>query len=546
MDNRGGGPVSVHTLVTYTMTFSEDMDHLTVEADDFGNAGTAAIAIGTVIETSPGVFSVPVTTTTTGTLQLQVAAGATLSDPAGNRLDTTNAIADDTILTVEPPDTTSPTLSGRDMIDDQPAGIVVAGTVVTYTVTFSEDMDHLTVEADDFGNAGSARFTVGSVAEISPGVFSVEITPTGPGTLQLQVLAAAVLEDAAGNLLDTQAAIMATGNIDVQAGFDPSAVTRVKVFLLGGQSNADGRGDAAGLPTTPVNLQEPQDDVDFYESSLTTLRPLGGQFGPEITWGRGLADSLADGFTTRVAILKYAVGGTSLEVDWKAGGDGTTNGDGARYKTFQNTVTAGLAGLASAYPHATITVEGMLWVQGERDAKGGYGDNYQANLTAFVADVRATYGPGLLFMVSRLSSDQTNIPALPLATVRAAQDAVATADPLTALVDTDGFGMKTDNLHFDALGQQQIGKAASDQTLNLYPFVSPPSLSVLPDGRLEITVENAFPGFLYTLSESNTLQAADWTEAESTAAAGRVVVFTVSPAPGADHWFYRIGRSLAP
>ena len=98
VDDKSGGPVTVNTLVTYAVTFSEDMDATTVSAADFGNAGDAAITIGTVTETAPGVFTVPVTPTGAGTLQLKVNAGAVLKDIAGNALAT--AIADDTTLTV--------------------------------------------------------------------------------------------------------------------------------------------------------------------------------------------------------------------------------------------------------------------------------------------------------------------------------------------------------------------------------------------------------------------------------------------------------------
>ena len=100
-DNKSGGPATVNTPVTYTVTFSEDMDDNTVTAADFGNAGTSSVTIGTVTETTPGVFTVQATPTSTGTLQLQINAAAELKDLAGNNLDTTSAIADDTILTVQ-------------------------------------------------------------------------------------------------------------------------------------------------------------------------------------------------------------------------------------------------------------------------------------------------------------------------------------------------------------------------------------------------------------------------------------------------------------
>ena len=97
------------------------------------------------------------------------------------------------------------------------------------------------------------------------------------------------------------------------------------------------------------------------------------------------------------------VGGTDLYIDWVAGGDATTTGDGPRYVSFQSVVSNGLAALAAAYPNAAIETKGMLWVQGERDAGTAEAANYEANLTAFIADMRLTYGSDLWFVVSRLS-----------------------------------------------------------------------------------------------------------------------------------------------
>ena len=66
----------------------------------FRQRGHRSPTIGTVTETSPGVFTVQVTPTTAGTLQLQINASAVLNDIAGNDLDTTTPIADDTVITV--------------------------------------------------------------------------------------------------------------------------------------------------------------------------------------------------------------------------------------------------------------------------------------------------------------------------------------------------------------------------------------------------------------------------------------------------------------
>ncbi|MDB4537519.1 hypothetical protein N9230_02780 [Akkermansiaceae bacterium] len=441
------------------------------------------------------------------------------------------------------PDLTRPTLTSTDFSDDRSGGPIEANTVITFVVTFSEDMDAATVEESDFGNAGSATISIGEIREDSPGVFSIPVTPTTPGTLQLQVNAGSLLQDPAGNALDTLTPIADATIIEVQEGFDPSTVKRIRGFLLGGQSNADGRGNSSDLPTSPVNLQSPQSDVDFYESSLTTLRPLDGEFGPEITWGRCLADSLADDTSSRVAIIKSAAGGTSLQVDWKGGGDGTTTGDGPRYLTFQNTVTAGINALESAYPNAVIDFEGMLWVQGERDGKGGFEDSYEANLINFISDVRATYRADLPFIIVRLSIDQTDIPALPLEIVRDAQTAVAAADPLAALIDTDEFGVQADSLHFDASGLQEIGNAACPLSLNFLPFTSPLTLTPTAGGNLEFTVTGPFQGLRYTLYANPDLGPANWVEIDAKTASGPTLTFSIPPSEESGRQFYRIGRS---
>src|SRR5207302_677383 len=81
-DNR----VRPNTLLTYVIRFSEDINGSTVTAADFDNAGTSAITIGTIAETSAGVFRVHVTPTTAGTVRLRIKSGAVIQDVVGNNL----------------------------------------------------------------------------------------------------------------------------------------------------------------------------------------------------------------------------------------------------------------------------------------------------------------------------------------------------------------------------------------------------------------------------------------------------------------------------
>jgi hypothetical protein len=229
----------------------------------------------------------------------------------------------------------------------------------------------------------------------------------------------------------------------------------LKVFLLGGQSNMVGSGTDVG--DLPPALRGPQDDVLFFyggTSSPISLQPgSGSQYGPEITFGRAMADAFPG---QSIALIKHAQGGTDLQNQW----DPAT---GSVYANFRTVVADGLEALARA--GHTNEIVGMLWTQGERDARLGYGASYEANLNEFIADVRARYGADLPFLLSQLSALQTNLPADGLDQVRQAQANVAATDPNSHLVVTDSFGMRSDNLHFSGAGQVALGQGFADAYL---------------------------------------------------------------------------------
>ena len=320
-------------------------------------------------------------------------------------------------------------------------------------------------------------------------------------------------------------------------------IGRVRVFLVAGQSNADGRAIPSNLPTRPVNLQAAQDDVAFFEGIRGPLRDLqpDNPFGPEITLGRRLADFTSGDATSRIAIIKYALSASDLENDWRGGGDATTTGDGEQYSIFQTTVSGGLSSLASAHPEAEIIIEGIVWVQGERDVRQGFQDNYEINLTGFIADVRQTYGDGLPFIVVRLSSGQTDLPLDNLEVVRAAQTAVANADPRVALIDSDSFGLLSDDLHFNAAGQQQIGDASAFALASFFP-IEDIGVSLADESLLEIRVFNSLEGFQYSLETSESLGLSSWTPVETLTSGGGVSLFQLMPVPDEARRFFRVSR----
>jgi hypothetical protein len=72
-------------------------------------------------------------------------------------------------------------------------------------------------------------------------------------------------------------------------------------------------------------------------------------------------------------------------------------------------VADGLAALTTA--GHTYEIIGMLWTQGERDARiGRTTAEYEADLIEFIADIRTRYGANLPFFLNRLSTGQTDIP----------------------------------------------------------------------------------------------------------------------------------------
>jgi fibronectin-binding autotransporter adhesin len=218
VDNKDGGAIAAGTVVKYTVTFNESMNAATISAADFVNAGTAICTIGTVTSVSATVFTVQATATSAGTLILQIPTSATITDAIGNSLDSDPALDDDTTIAVNTSPT--PTLSATNIVDDKAGQLVAPNMLVTYTLTFSEGIDAATVTSADFGNAGTATITIGTITEVTPGVFTVQVTPTTTGTLQFKVNADAVIRaSASNNVLDTSSAILDADTITVGSYF---------------------------------------------------------------------------------------------------------------------------------------------------------------------------------------------------------------------------------------------------------------------------------------------------------------------------------------
>lgn len=264
--------------------------------------------------------------------------------------------------------------------------------------------------------------------------------------------------------------------------------THYDLVILAGQSNAVGAGEAesSGLPTSPVNLQQPQEDVLFFSNASGFSGPIDLQpgtgstgsgisrFGPEITFGRTVADALPNG---NLGIVKHAASATDLKFQWSPTG-------GSVYNSFLNTVNRATNSITDAGD--TYTITGFLWVQGEADANRGYGSDYEANLTNFIATIRTEFGQETPFFISKLSDNQNPGTDTPL--VMQAQIDVAAADSNTFLINTDGpeftISPPPDGLHYDTNGQIALGNALAASYLSTVP--EPSSLALLALGGLTL------------------------------------------------------------
>jgi hypothetical protein len=241
-DDKGGGPVAVGTPITYTVTFSEDMDGSTVDASDFNTAGTAIATIDSVTQTSPRVFAVRVTPTTTGALQLLILATSVLSDTAtpANHLDTTSDILDDTIITVVEIAALPLTLSNLTPPDDGFTAID-SNFVVTFNkpvtagtgfITLKRKSDDSTVEAFDVASSSRIGFG-GTQVTIDPSTdladqtsYYVEIDATAIKDDSGNFFAGLAGSDAWNFTTSRDGATVASGSGNLSLDIDNSGVIR--------------------------------------------------------------------------------------------------------------------------------------------------------------------------------------------------------------------------------------------------------------------------------------------------------------------------------
>ena len=247
----------------------------------------------------------------------------------------------------------------------------------------------------------------------------------------------------------------------------------IDIFLVGGQSNAQGQGDSSTSPTvatnaaflwdqTPGELVQLQDPVG--DNSLGGEIANDGSAWPsfankwiELTGRRPMFAYHAKGATTQVEEADIALNGT-----WDIN-DATPLTDDAVTKI--NALMAYLTSEGLEY-----TLRGVLWSQGETDAiriddatitKAQYKTELDSMISDFSTNITGT--PSFyIFRTGTLEAGDTS----GFVDVRAAQDEVAVVRSDTTIVFDNAVnypaeGKMADSLHYTQAGYNEMGETGA-------------------------------------------------------------------------------------
>lgn len=236
------------------------------------------------------------------------------------------------------------------------------------------------------------------------------------------------------------------------------------VFLLAGQSNAVGQGDAQQsdnpAPETAFQLNAQQailyplkDPAGYNDPLFGFQRANTGSLGP--AFGKAYAESCG-----RIPILVSTAAANSSchpavnpGLNWSASGQ--------LYNRSRLRLGAALSALRRTRP------TGVIWLQGESDGGGIRNGlitaaNYQAALADLISRFRADWGPDLPFYIVQTGANTDFPDDAGYEAVRAAQTAVAEADEHTYMVydSTRHFpalGLMADAVHYNQQGLNRMG-----------------------------------------------------------------------------------------
>jgi alpha-L-fucosidase len=255
----------------------------------------------------------------------------------------------------------------------------------------------------------------------------------------------------------------------------PGKVSKAIYLANGKDANFEQKGStlSIALPKKPVNEYDTVIKVTLAKSmSKAHLFILSGQsnmvgLNPNISFTPTVEAAFGK---DNVIIVKDAAGGQPIRrwyKKWKPAEGDEPKATGDLYNRLMTKVNAAIEGREIQ----TVT---FVWMQGERDAKGGQGQVYETSLKGLIAQLRADMGrKDINFVIGRLSDNLMKNPGW--ITVRKAQVAVAQADPRGEWVNTDDLNdgknrrgkEVTNDLHYSVKGYKTLGKRFAEKAIEL-------------------------------------------------------------------------------
>lgn len=223
---------------------------------------------------------------------------------------------------------------------------------------------------------------------------------------------------------------------------------RFHLYLLVGQSNMAGRG------AIDAEDRQPHQRVLMFTQGqewAPAVAPL--HFDKPTVVGVGLGrtfgiEMAADDDAITVGLIPCAAGGSPIS-SWQP--------DGYHAQTKSHPYDDAVARAKQALAHGTL--KGILWHQGESDAKPELADVYEQKLHELVARLRKELdAPNVPFIAGQMGQFAERPWSDEKRQVDAAHQSLPDKVSHTAFANSDGLAHKGDEIHFDSPSYRELGR----------------------------------------------------------------------------------------
>jgi len=245
----------------------------------------------------------------------------------------------------------------------------------------------------------------------------------------------------------------------------PSDKSKLKLFLLVGQSNMAGRGYPESVDTTSnlrvIKLNQ-NGKWEIAKDPIHFDKPSADGVGPGLQFGKIMA---AEDPTVVIGLIPCAVGGSGIDY-WKKG----MFYPGTMTYPYDDAVARAKAAMANG------TLMGILWHQGEADSKPANSEVYEHKLKEVIIAFRKDLGNEKLpFIAGQLpnfqiyKTDKKGQQSIDQSAIKV-NEAIAHLSKRISYynyVTAQNTTHRGDILHFDASSAREMGKRYANEMIKL-------------------------------------------------------------------------------